>query len=54
MLIIFWDVTSFIYFVQASPDNLNVDKMNLSSSTSEKPVAQETNEDPNGTLLINK
>ncbi|XP_037551919.1 ADP-ribosylation factor GTPase-activating protein 3 [Nematolebias whitei] len=43
-------VDFFSVHSQASSDNLNLDKMNLSSSTSEKPVAQEKNEDPNGNL----
>lgn len=38
-------VTYFILF-QAVPENLNMDKMSLSSSTSEKPA--ETDEDKNG------
>lgn len=37
---------------QAVPENLNMGKMSLSSSTSEKPLAPEKDEDRNGILVL--
>ncbi|XP_013859686.1 ADP-ribosylation factor GTPase-activating protein 3 isoform X2 [Austrofundulus limnaeus] len=43
-------VDFFSLHSQATPENLNLDKMSLSLSTSEKPLTQDKNEDRNGNL----
>lgn len=43
-------VDFFSLHTQAVPENLNMAKMSLSSSTSEKPVTSQKDDDPNGNL----